>query len=77
MDLERGYQIEIPSKQYYSTSIKDGGNITLNPYFITGFTDAEGSFTVTIYSDKLMSTGIRVNAEFKIGLNERDKKLTP
>lgn len=46
MGLERDYLVEIPSKQYslatkrsYSTC----GNITLNPNFITGFTDAEGS----------------------------------
>lgn len=54
---------------------EEKGNITLNPYFITGFTDAEGSFTVTIYPDLNMKTGIRVNAGFKIGLNEQDLDL--
>lgn len=55
MGLERGYQVEVPSKQikrkrYNSTcTLTSQDNINLNLYFITGFTDAEGSFTVTIY----------------------------
>lgn len=83
MGLERGYQVEVPSKRLKinnSTSSlplweASQEKVTLNPYFITGFTDAEGSFTVSIYPDERMSTGIRVNAEFKIGLNERDLDL--
>jgi len=87
MGLERGYPIELPSKKIirynstYSLSLLGASqaNMTINPYFITGFTDAyakrEGSFTVSIYPDERMSTGIRVNAEFKIGLNERDLDL--
>ena len=61
MGLERDYQVEIPSNQfkYYSalaTAQVQEGNVTLNPNFITGFTDAEGSFTVTIYPDNLVKT---------------------
>ena len=48
MDLERGYQVKIPSKQfksrsYYSTLITKS---EMNPWFVTGFTDAEGCFTI-------------------------------
>jgi hypothetical protein len=80
MGLERDYQIEIPSKQFiaqapYSILRPTEEIAKLNPNFITGFTDAEGSFTVTIYPDNLVKTGIRVNAGFKIGLNERDLDL--
>lgn len=88
MGLERDYQFEVPSKQlkYYSTLssalscgvVQESNIILLDPYFITGFTDAEGSFTVTIYPDKQLlrkKTGIRVIATFKIGLNERDLNL--
>lgn len=83
MGLERGYQVEVPSKQLKRNSSTctlcearlNNNNITLNPYFITGFTDAEGSFTVTIYPDEKMKSGIRVIAEFKLGLNERDLDL--
>jgi hypothetical protein len=84
MDLERGYQVGIPSKltgnRFISTSVLrshnliGAGNIVMNPLFITGFTDAEGSFTVSMYPDKTRSTGIKVNAEFKIGLNVQDYK---
>lgn len=47
----------------------------MNPNFVTGFTDAEGSFTIAIYSDNKLSTKIRVMARFKIGLNVRDLSL--
>ena len=52
MGFERNYQVKIPSKQIknYSTSpllltgISNSSlNNSLNPWFITGFTDAEGS----------------------------------
>jgi hypothetical protein len=43
----------------------------LNPNFVTGFTNAEGSFTISIYSDNKASTKIRVMARFKIGLNKK------
>lgn len=51
MGFERNYQIKIPSnqlnKQYYSTSFasKSSLNNKLNPWFITGFADAEGCFS--------------------------------
>jgi hypothetical protein len=79
MGLERGYPVEILSKQLKRNSsictLTRKNNITLDPYFITGFTDAEGSFTVTIYPDKEMKSGMRVLAEFKIGLNKQDLDL--
>jgi LAGLIDADG endonuclease len=79
MGLERGYPVEVLSKQLKRNSstctLTSKNYITLDPYFITGFTDAEGSFTVTIYPDKKMKNGIRVLAEFKIGLNEQDLDL--
>lgn len=83
MGLERDYPVEILSKQFirnnstctYRNRETNKNNSTLNPYFITGFTDAEGSFTVTIYPDKEMKSGIRVLAEFKLGLNKRDLDL--
>jgi len=48
MGFERNYQIKILSKQlnkrYYSSLSKTSN--TLNPWFITGFTDAEGCFSI-------------------------------
>jgi hypothetical protein len=49
MGFERNYQLNNPSKQliklFYSTS---NNQHNLNPWFITGFTDAEGSFSTFI-----------------------------
>jgi hypothetical protein len=49
--FERNYQIKIPSyqlftKRQYSTNNLSKGLIP--PFFITGFTDGEGSFMVTM-----------------------------
>ena len=63
LGFERNYQIKNPSKQlnksYYSTIINkqnlfNNTNIslfTLNPWWITGFADAEGSFIISIRQD--------------------------
>lgn len=48
---------------------------SLNPWFITGFTDAEGCFSISLYKDSTRSLGWRVGAEFLIGLHERDVGL--
>jgi hypothetical protein len=54
MGLERDYQIEIPSKQFKNYSVLITEKITtLNFNFMTDLTDAEGSFTVTIYPEKI------------------------
>jgi hypothetical protein len=72
--FERSYQVKVPSKQLFKRSYSTGGK-PLNPNFVTGFTDAEGSFTISIYSDKKATTKIRVMARFKIGLNKKDLPL--
>ena len=81
MGFERYYQVKIPSKQlninksFFSTVSAIEGQTALNPYFITGFSDAESSFSVTIYKNKKLTTGYRVRPFFVIGLNERDSLL--
>jgi hypothetical protein len=72
--FERSYQVKIPSKQLFKRSYSTDGK-TLNPNFVTGFTDAEGSFTISIYSYNKATTNIRVMARFKIELNEKDLPL--
>ena len=47
----------------------------LNPWFITGFVDAEGSFQISIVKNKELKTGWRVQSSFQIGLHEKDKSL--
>jgi hypothetical protein len=49
MGFERNYRIKYPSKQLIKnfSNLHNSSNI-LNPWFISGFTDAEGTFTVMI-----------------------------
>ena len=49
----------------------------LNPWFITGFVDAEGSFIIKINSKENLKNKWGVRASFKITLHLRDKSLLP
>ena len=76
MDFERYYQTSIPSKQisirtFSTSSFKP----KLNPWFVTGIIDAEGTFCTTIYKNKAYKTGWVVRSFFEIGLNKRDGSL--
>ena len=80
MGLERGYQVKIPSnqinKQNYSTfSNTNLSNSSLNPWFITGFTDAEGSFKILILKDTKNKTNWTVKTRFTIGLHKKDTAI--
>lgn len=52
--------------RFYST--KRG----LNPLFITGFTDAEGCFSLNIIKDQKSRTGWIIQPSFQIDVHERD-----
>lgn len=43
--------------------------------FVTGLTDAEGTFTIMIDKNKKRTLGWRVQAKFQIGLHKRDLAL--
>ena len=53
MDFERNYQLRTQTNQlinrFFSTI---PNNSPLNSWFITGFSDAEASFIISIYNDK-------------------------
>ena len=49
--------------------------IKLDPWFITGFTDAEGCFSLSIVRNKEIKVGWGVKIRFEIGLHEKDKAL--
>ena len=77
MGLERGYQIKIPSKQLnsrynYSTLITA---TEINPWFLTGFTDAEGCFTIKTQYNNNLKTKWRIRPVFSITLNQKDLPL--
>jgi len=80
MDFERNYLVKVLSNQinnkYYSTSTCSNidGN-SLNPWFITGFCDAEGSFMILILREPKNKIGWTVKARFSIGLHVKDKAI--
>jgi hypothetical protein len=47
----------------------------LNPYFVTGFIDGEGCFTVSIIKRPERKLGWQVIITFQIGLSPKDKDL--
>jgi hypothetical protein len=47
----------------------------LAPWFVSGFTDGEGSFIATIYKNKEYRSGWQVQAIFSISLHTKDLPL--
>jgi len=47
----------------------------LNPHFVTGFTDGEGSFIISVTKNSESSLGFRVKAIFRINLSKEDLEL--
>ena len=78
MGFERNYQLKYLSSQLglykknYST-LKIYPN--LNPYFVTGFLDAESTFNISIQKDKEYKVGWQVRPKFSISLHSRDLNL--
>jgi hypothetical protein len=75
MGFERNYQIKIPSKQLinkFSTKIYPN---KIEPWFLTGFTDAEGSFSIIIDKNNKRTLGWRVLPKFQIGVDKRDLSI--
>jgi hypothetical protein len=75
MGFERNYRIRIPSKQlinnfstfnYPAGGAAGAGGAKLEPWFVTGFTDAEGSFSIILDKNnkrKLVPQGTRFSEE--------------
>jgi len=49
--------------------------IKINPWFVTGFVDAEGCFSVGIYKNNQYQVGYQVQAFFQISLHDKDFDL--
>ena len=52
-----------------------GGQPVLQPYFVTGFSDAESYFSISISRSTKMKTGWVVNLQFGISLHKKDRQL--
>ena len=78
MGFERNYPLKILSKQL-NTNTKTfstfKSNSKLNPWFISGLVDAEGSFIISIVKNKNRKIGWQVQCIFSIGLHSRDLAL--
>jgi hypothetical protein len=48
---------------------------TINPWFVTGFSDAEGCFIIGLSKDSKRTNGWIVALEFAISLHEKDQVL--
>jgi LAGLIDADG endonuclease. len=71
--FERNYHIKIPSKQLNQRTFTTLNNRNvLNPWFITGFTDAEACFSIGIRPDAKLKTKWRVLPVFIIKLHKKD-----
>ena len=47
----------------------------LHPWFVTGFSDAEGCFLISILRSNTTKSGWQIRARFEIGLHQKDKAL--
>ncbi|MDD3487429.1 MAG: LAGLIDADG family homing endonuclease [Candidatus Moranbacteria bacterium] len=47
----------------------------LNPYYVCGFIDGEGSFSVSINRHKTLKRGVEIKPEFEIELRDDDRKI--
>lgn len=61
--------------QIHKKKVTIFNNIKLNPNFLSGFTDAEGCFHVSIVNKPELRVGKSVRTMFSISLHERDLAL--
>lgn len=85
MGFERSYQLRIPSNLMNRSSIRyysskpvqqcQKHNLIIDPWFLTGFVDAEGCFTLGISRNKYCKTGWSIQLFFQIALHRKDTEL--
>lgn len=59
---------QVYRKRYFSTESQN----KLHPWFITGFTDGEGCFSILVTPNHELEIGWRVQVIFSIELHEKD-----
>ena len=83
LGFERNRLVKIPSNQimprrFYTTSNNINpktDSLIILPWFVTGFTDAEGCFTIIARKSPRSNTGWKIEANFIINLHKKDVKL--
>ena len=85
--FERNSQVKILSNQINKPWLLQGRsytsaaqpcltqNLTMNPWFVTGFADAESCFTLSVVRNNKMKAGWQVNQSFQITLHAKDQTL--
>jgi len=73
--FERNYPFKIPSNQFKNKSFSTIIQSEINPWFLTGFTDAEGCFSIKIQQNAKLKTTWRVRPTFSITLHIKDLLL--
>lgn len=71
----RAYSTNHPLPKEGSSERSDATTLNscaINPWFITGFSDAEGSFGISILNSPASRAGFSVKAVFSIGLHTKD-----
>ena len=54
------------------SSCRERPSSEINPWFISGFTDGEGSFSMSIVANQKSKTGWVVQLVYKIALSKKD-----
>ena len=69
-----GLNYNINCLRFYSNKTCPTGNKShkLEPWFITGFSDAESSFSVSCYKDNKLKIGWQLQPAYSIGLHKKD-----
>jgi len=80
MGFERNYPVRIPSnhiiqRRFYS--IESASKLTqlIKPWFMSGFTDAEGCFLIIVRKSHKSKLGWQIEANFTINLHSKDLDL--
>jgi len=78
MGFERNYQVKVPTKQLNNRTFSTlSTQPNVEPWFITGFADAESSFIISIYRDNKSKLKWRVTPNFSIHIHIKDIALGP
>jgi hypothetical protein len=72
--MKKNLNLKMDTRQQLSTFF-DSDNTKLNPWFVTGFSDGESCFIISVQKNLKMKTGWEVRACFSLGLHPRDQRL--
>jgi len=62
-------------KTFSTIGLRNNETTVLNPYYISGLVDGEGTFSVSIFKDAKSKLGWRAGLQFKVQLHAKDKAL--